>query len=172
MNAAILLIPFVLIRYVLLGWLNPNALKRAAHFPEMLGSERIFYWIYQLSSLLLLLSPFFLKVSSSSSWFYPGLAIYGLGISVCVAAMIHFSRPQAGGFNQSGLYRFSRNPMYVGYFVYFLGCACLTTSWLFFVVLVIFQISTHWLIRAEERWCLQQFGDSYQSYMKKVRRYI
>jgi protein-S-isoprenylcysteine O-methyltransferase Ste14 len=172
MNAAILLIPFILIRYVLLGLLDPNALKRAAHFPEMLGTERIFYWGYQLSSLLLLLSPFFLKVNGSSYWFYPGLVIYGLGVFVCAAAMIHFSRPQEDGFNQKGLYRFSRNPMYVGYFIYFLGCGLLTASWLFLAVLVIFQVSTHWLIRAEERWCLKEFGDRYQSYMKKVRRYI
>jgi protein-S-isoprenylcysteine O-methyltransferase Ste14 len=62
--------------------------------------------------------------------------------------------------------------MYVSYFVCFLGISILIQSWLFFSLLLIFQISAHWIIRSEERWCLQQFGKAYQDYQERVGRYI
>ena len=72
----------------------------------------------------------------------------------------------------TGIYRFTRNPMYVAYFVYFLGCVILTHSLILFLILMVFQISAHWIILSEERWCIRQFGDEYIKYMNKVRRYI
>lgn len=34
------------------------------------------------------------------------------------------------------------------------------------------KISAHWIILAEERWCIKKFGEEYKNYMNKVRRYI
>jgi len=51
MNAAFLLIPLILIRYGLLFVLNKSALKRAAFFPPMIGSEKAALGIYQFSTL-------------------------------------------------------------------------------------------------------------------------
>lgn len=65
-----------------------------------------------------------------------------------------------------------RNPMYVSFFLYFLGCSLITNSWILFIVLIIFQISVHYLILSEERWCIKEFGLEYVNYMKRVRRYI
>lgn len=172
MSAAILLIPFVLIRHVLLGLQNPKALRRAAYFPDRLGIERIFYWIYQICSILLILGLFILKVNLIFPWFYLGVITCGLGILLCIFAIIDFAKPQENGFNQNGVYRLSRNPMYIGYFIYFLGCVFITVSWFYMAVLVLFQLSAHFIIRSEERWCVKSFGDEYVNYMKKVRRYL
>ena len=62
--------------------------------------------------------------------------------------------------------------MYVSYFFYFVGMALLTLSVLLFCMVLIFQISAHWIILAEERECIKKFGISYEQYMKKVRRYL
>jgi len=62
--------------------------------------------------------------------------------------------------------------MYVDFFLYFLACCILTVSRVLFIVLVIFQISVHFLIISEERWCRKQFGEAYNDYLEKVRRYI
>ncbi len=32
--------------------------------------------------------------------------------------------------------------------------------------------AAHWIILAEERWCVESFGESYREYMGSVRRYI
>lgn len=89
-----------------------------------------------------------------------------------IVAVLYFSSPSAGGILQKGIYRFSRNPMYLAYFLYFIGCALLTQSLLLLGFILVFQVTSHWIIRAEERWCIETFGDEYRQYMQKVRRYI
>ena len=84
----------------------------------------------------------------------------------------NFSKPSENGINLNGLYRISRNPMYVSYLIYFLGCVLITQSLLLLAILVVFQISTHWIILSEERWCVNKVGEEYKNYMSKVRRYI
>ncbi|WP_322201799.1 methyltransferase family protein [Acutalibacter intestini] len=71
-----------------------------------------------------------------------------------------------------GIYRFSRNPMYVAYDLIFLGCATLAKSWLLLGLTACFILSGHWIIRAEERWCAARFGEEYQAYRKRVRKYF
>lgn len=53
-----------------------------------------------------------------------------------------------------------------------MGCALLTHSVLLGGIVIIFQLSSHWIILSEERWCIGEFGDAYRQYMKRVRRYI
>ena len=115
---------------------------------------------------------FFIKTDTATSSFKIGVIVYIIGVILFAIATISFAKPNANGINQSGLYRISRNPMYISYFIYFLGCVLLTHSIILLILLFAFQISSHWIILAEERWCIQTFQDKYVQYMKKVRRYI
>ncbi len=172
MNGFILLIPLFLIRYGLLALLSKDALPRAAFFAPVIGNEKIAYWLYQLANVFFFIYLFFLKIQTGTSWFYTGLAVYCLGTLLCIAATVAFAKPAENGISRDGVYRFSRNPMYVAYFLIFLGCVLLTRSWALFVCLIIFQVSAHWIILAEERWCIQQFGEDYVAYTHRVRRYM
>ena len=87
-------------------------------------------------------------------------------------SIIDFAKPQDNGINKNGLYNYSRNPMYVAFFIYFLGCSLLINSIPYFIVLIIFQISVHYLILSEERWCIKEFGEKCINYMKRVSRYV
>lgn len=42
-----------------------------------------------------------------------------------------FAPPCKNGFHDNGLYRYSRNTMYLAYFIFFIGCAMLVQSVLF-----------------------------------------
>lgn len=97
---------------------------------------------------------------------------YSVGLLLCTVSVIHFAFPAPNGLNTNGIYRFSRNPMYLSYFICFLSLCLLTRSWVLFGMVMLFQVSAHWIIRAEERWCLETFGDDYRNYMKQVRRYL
>lgn len=173
MNGFLLLIPFLLIRFVLLFILNPNSIQRAAYFAPVLGKERAAYYIYQISNLGIFLYTIFLTVKAAFTWqFYSGVICYLLGLCLSAITVINFASPDDKGMNTNGIYQFSRNPMYVGYFVCFMGMALLTRSFILLTAVVIFQISAHFIILAEERWCIAKFGAVYQQYMKRVRRYI
>jgi len=172
MNAVFTVIPLILIRFGLLSILNSRALKRAAFFAPLLGKERVAYWVYQISNITFFIYLCFLRITTDSFWLSIGLVIYGLGILLCIGSILNFAKPKENGINVTGLYRISRNPMYIAYFVYFLGCVLLTRSWILFAILLVFQISAHWIILSEERWCIEKFGEEYITYMRKVRRYI
>ncbi|MDE7429701.1 MAG: isoprenylcysteine carboxylmethyltransferase family protein [Lachnospiraceae bacterium] len=173
MNGSLLLIPFLMIRFGLLFILNPQSIQRAAYFAPVQGSERIAYYIYQVSNIGIFIYLFFLKFKIDFSWqFYLGIFCYIAGLGLCVITIVNFSAPDENGLNINGIYRYSRNPMYVAYFICFLGMALLTQSLILLIMVVIFQISAHWIILAEERWCIEKFGAIYEEYMKSVRRYI
>lgn len=172
MNGFLLLTPFILIRFGLLHMLSKEGLKRAASFAPLIGKEKIAYWFYQISNVLFFVYLFFLKVTIDSYWFYAGLVTYGLGVLLCIASVFNFAKPAEDGINLNGLYRISRNPMYMAYFIYFLGCVLLTRSLLLLAILMVFQISSHWIILSEERWCIKKFGEEYKNYMNTVRRYV
>ena len=172
MNGFLLLIPFILIRFGVLSMLNKEGLRRAAFFAPPNEKEIVAYWIYQISNILFFLYLFFLEITTYSYWFYVGLATYGLGVLLCLLSVSSFSKPEENGINLKGLYRVSRNPMYVAYFICFLGCVLLTQSLQLLAILMVFQISAHWVILSEERWCINKFGEEYKNYMNEVRRYI
>lgn len=172
MSAFVTVIPVFIIRYVLLNILSQEALKRAAHFAPSVGKERAAYWVYQATTLLIMVDLILLKIRVDSDWFYLGVAIYSFGLLLYAMSMLNYARPKSNGINVNGLYRISRNPMYVAYFICLLGCALVSSSWTLFTLLAVFQISSHWIILSEEKWCMKKFGEEYVRYMNKVRRYI
>ena len=172
MNAFLLVIPLILIRFVLLSILDKESLKRAAFFAPLIRKEKVAYWFYEISNILTFIYLYFLKITADPFWIFVGLVTYGLGILLCIVSVFNFAKPSKNGINLNGIYRVSRNPMYVAYFVYFLGCVLLTQSFILFAILLVFQISAHWIILSEERWCINKFGEEYINYMNKVRRYI
>lgn len=173
MNGFLLLIPFLLIRFYLLSRQKGNGVQRAAHFAPMQGNEIIAYYIYQITNVVIFVYLCFVSIGVKEiKIFILGIALYILGLILCTFSIINFATPSENGLSKVGIYRYSRNPMYVSYFVLFIGCSLLTHSIVLFVVVLIFQISAHWIVLAEERWCVESFGESYKEYMKTVRRYV
>ncbi len=171
--AFLLLFPFFLLRFGLLSLLSREAVARAARFAPLKEGERWAYWVYQASNAALLMGLFFSRVRSSPPWlFFTAAVVCGVGLLLLALSVVGFASPAPSGMSGNGLYRFSRNPMYVAYFVFFLGCALLVQSVLLLLFLAAFQLSAHWIILAEERWCLEKFGPEYRLYCARVRRYL
>ena len=87
--AAVLLIPFLSLRFGVLSMLDSSALRRAAHFPPFRGPEKPAYWPYQLSSAALLLGPFFASVHTAPApLFWSGAALYAFGLLLLLLSVI------------------------------------------------------------------------------------
>ena len=168
-----LLIPFFLIRFTLLSILNKEAVKRAAYFAPLLNKEKTAYYIYQVSNIFIILYSFFIKIKTTPELlFFLGIFIYALGSVLLIISVINFAYPSQNGINQNGIYKISRNPMYLSYFIFFIGCVFITQSLLLLIFVILFIITSHVIIISEERWCINEFGKEYLDYMKKVRRYF
>jgi protein-S-isoprenylcysteine O-methyltransferase Ste14 len=72
-----------------------------------------------------------------------------------------------------GPYRLSRNPMYAGLAITYLGLALVFGSWwpLALWPLVILAVR-HLVIRPEEEYLTQRFGHTYAAYRSRVRRWL
>lgn len=73
----------------------------------------------------------------------------------------------------SGIYQFSRNPMYMGFLLWLLAWAVWIGSFLNIVFLVAFVVLANRLyIEPEERALQQIFAQKFEAYVRKVRRWI
>ncbi|MBN2499897.1 MAG: isoprenylcysteine carboxylmethyltransferase family protein [Anaerolineales bacterium] len=73
----------------------------------------------------------------------------------------------------SGPYRFSRNPMYVGLTLIYVGLMTfLQLPWGILFTPIVIWLITAWVIRPEEEYLASKFGDTYLEYKKIVRRWI
>lgn len=172
MSGAVLLISFIVIRFGVLALFGASPVRRAAFFAPLLKSERIPYLFYQFSNIGIFVCILFLKVRPETRFFGVGAAVYILGNAVLLWSIICFAKPSESGFNKNGIYRYSRNPMYTAYFLFFIGCVMLTGSPILLGLTAVFILSTHTIVLSEERWCAERFGEEYDVYLKSVRRYI
>ena len=72
-----------------------------------------------------------------------------------------------------GMYRYSRNPMYLGLVLLTIAATIFFGTWLGVVIVVAFIFLLNFLqILPEEEALLDIFGEEYVEYQKKVRRWI
>jgi protein-S-isoprenylcysteine O-methyltransferase Ste14 len=72
-----------------------------------------------------------------------------------------------------GPYRFTRNPMYVGFALLYVGVSLLVNSaWPFVFFPVLITLLDRLVIVREEAYLEARFGDAYRSYKTRVRRWI
>ncbi|WP_438464518.1 methyltransferase family protein [Marinomonas sp. PE14-40] len=73
-----------------------------------------------------------------------------------------------------GLYRFSRNPMYLGFVIALIGVALVSGAAIssFLWVFLFFIITNKWYIAFEEKMMTETFGQEYVDYCKRVRRWL
>ena len=72
-----------------------------------------------------------------------------------------------------GPYRWSRNPIYAGMVLAFLGIGLALSSWWFVALAVAVALLLRWgVILREEAYLERKFGDEYRDYAKRVRRWL
>lgn len=110
-----------------------------------------------------------------------GIGIALLGFGLIVSAVRQFRRagndpepwkPDAA-FVAQGLYRFSRNPMYLGMTLMLMGIAlALDSLGALLLVPVALLLTDRFVIAREERHLARRFGTEYQEYCRHVRRWF
>ncbi|HBB28834.1 MAG TPA: isoprenylcysteine carboxyl methyltransferase [Clostridiales bacterium] len=72
----------------------------------------------------------------------------------------------------SGIYRFSRNPAFLGFNLVYFGILLIFFNWVLFIFSSFAVIMLHLQILQEEKYLPSVFGEEYKAYKKKVCRYI
>ena len=123
--------------------------------------------------------PFPMMPAQDAKWI--GLATLAMGIVLMVSAGIQFWRKHTSvipyipttAIIQSGPFRISRNPIYLADTLCYVGIAILLDSaWPLLVLPLVLLVVHRGVILREERYLERKFGDEYNSYKLRVRRWL
>jgi len=114
----------------------------------------------------------FLPLKLGTLWFYIGLPITLIGFISGIVVIVNWAASPRGKPVTTGLYRYSRHPMYVTAFIFFLGVSIATASWVFLLFTILLITASFYYAPLEEDSCLTQYGDSYREYMNKTPKYL
>jgi len=115
--------------------------------------------------------PVFVQWISLIFWVFGFILLFlgrlGLGNSFRLGTPKEGTRLIVGG-----LYRFSRNPMYVGMYATVIAPALYTLNPVVILLAAFVVAIHHKIVLAEEKYMLKVFGQEYLDYCHRVRRYI
>ena len=114
---------------------------------------------------------------------WPAIALFAGGLAIGLAAFLQFrsakttlnpmTPQQSTALVTNGLYRLSRNPIYVADVLLLLACALLVANALAFLALPLFVAYVdRFQIRPEERALRARFGGAFDAYCRRVRRWL
>jgi len=147
----------------------PEEVSQIATMPQvqkmLLYSSKIIYipaFIYSI----------FLPLKLGTLWFYISLPITLIGFISGILVIANWAASPRGEAVTTGLYRYSRHPMYITAFVFFLGVSIATASWVFLLFTILLIAASFYYAPLEEDSCLTQYGDAYREYMNKTPKYL
>jgi len=134
--------------------------------------QRAFYAIGKVSVLVYLVLIIFSPLKIGANVFIPGIILFVLGLVGFIIALSNFKNMPTNQPATKGLYIISRHPQVLMLFISGLGICIAIGSWFALFILIISKFFGHFRTLAEEGACLEQYGDSYRAYMKRVPRYF
>jgi protein-S-isoprenylcysteine O-methyltransferase Ste14 len=114
----------------------------------------------------------FLPFQLGTAWFYIGLSVFALGLTLLAMATFSFIAAPSDQLITKGAYRFSRHPMYVATFFICLGSGIACASWLFLLLSIIMAFCLYQEALIEERFCWNRYGRAYQEYRSRSPRWM
>ncbi len=170
-SAWILTVIFTIISYVPM-MLHSKGRKRLSDFSWINKQGKYLSWAIMLLFIIYLVLPFFYNITDDTTQKYIGIFIFLIGIVGILISYHNYFTTDVNVLITKGLYKLSRNPIYLFSIIAFLGMAILCSSYLMLIIIFIYPILQHPIIKEEERFCREKYGQEYSEYVKKVRRYL
>jgi protein-S-isoprenylcysteine O-methyltransferase Ste14 len=105
-----------------------------------------------------------------------GAALFAAGLVVARRGGLDLGKEetagQVGDLKTDGVYRYTRNPQTVGYWLVFISLGMITNSVLVAVLAVLPAVWLYLMARVEEPWLRDQYGEAYAAYREDVPRFV
>lgn len=124
--------------------------------------------------------PFAIPEGNGVPWIVAGSLIL-VGLLLFTAGVRNFSRAEtplptnqpARVLVTTGIYRWTRNPIYLGFFLAYAGIGVAAFSpWILILLLPLVVTIRYGVIAREETYLERRFGDAYRDYKARVRRWL
>jgi protein-S-isoprenylcysteine O-methyltransferase Ste14 len=169
-NAWILIIPLIVFWICGVKFLFSKRMPETA--PPSERKNKILSYLLVILMFVSFIYSIFMPLKLGTIWFYIGLIVYLAGLVLIVITMINFAATPMNKPVTKGVYRYSRNPMFIGWFLLYFGIAIACISWIYIVITVLFILITAYLSPFEEAITLEHYGKAYEEYMKKTPKWI
>ncbi len=114
----------------------------------------------------------FVPLQLNTPWFWIGVLIFVVGAVLTTIAMANFATTPQDKPVVKGMYRISRHPIQVLATIMWIGVGIATASWIIVVACLLLAIVSYPSFLAQERFCLELYGDAYREYMQSTPRYL
>lgn len=119
--------------------------------------------------------------------FWNTIVLGWFGLALCIIANIGFTltlinfgdsfrvgidKSKPGKLITTGMFRISRNPIYVCFLMFFGGLFLIHPNIAIAVPVVLFTLAIHRQILREEKFLLSHYSEDYEKYRKRVKRYL
>jgi protein-S-isoprenylcysteine O-methyltransferase Ste14 len=158
----------------------------AMHFGKI---DKTDYFIppFALFYFYLIFAAAFGWAAPSGGEFFDSEAVGWIGVALCLAgltllawSLVSFGQSFRVGIDMerpdklitTGIFAFSRNPIYVGFALILLGQFLIFSSWLLLAYLVAGYWLFHRQVLREEEFLSRHYGCDFEEYCKRVRRYL
>ena len=170
-NAWILTLPFLLLWLSFL-FLNRERKEDPAVWKRVGKRIRKSNITGQLTFFSALIYSVFLPLKLETTLLWIGLFIYMIGIIFVTMAVLAFATTPKDRPVTKGIHRISRNPMYLGMFMLFIGVGIAGVSWVFLISAVVVILFMRKVAVYEEAICIGKYGDAYVEYRNKTPKWI
>jgi protein-S-isoprenylcysteine O-methyltransferase Ste14 len=156
--------------------------------PDFIGTAPISKPVFILGKLSVLACCLFflVKIHDVNLMLYDGpanraaaIVLLVAGLAVMALAIMKLGKSTRVGLSDdiarlktTGIYRISRNPLYLGVFALCLASCCYSLHWMNFLLAFVGVAVHHRIVLAEERFLEAKFGDDFRRYQARVRRYL
>ena len=148
-------------------------------FASAMGVQRIAGSSFALSVAALLVAAA-LAPANGTNWTVLPAIVSLAGAAIVIVAQMQMGRAWRVGvregdaplFVSHGLFRYSRNPIFVGMMLVGLSAAMMSGTWWSWSALVLFALSCIVQVRIEEAHLEASFGDAYRAFRVRVPRWI
>jgi protein-S-isoprenylcysteine O-methyltransferase Ste14 len=114
----------------------------------------------------------FTELRLGTHLFYVGVTLYAIGYVLVMASLNDYKHAPADGVVTGGLYRYPRNPQWLGLVGVFVGTVLAMGAGLHLILVLILVAVYHFQILLEEQVCASAYGEKYRDYMSRVPRYL
>jgi protein-S-isoprenylcysteine O-methyltransferase Ste14 len=143
--------------------------KRATTFAPFTGTRKVLaYSTHMVIMPAAVIYSIFLPLKIGAAWLYVGLVIFALSLFMTVMISFNFASTPTNRPVTKGIYRISRNPIYLSAALAYLGIGIACASWVLLLCAVLWVVFFHIVIPEEEGLLIKQYGDAYRKYMKKT----
>ena len=146
--------------------------KKSSASPPYNKTKKIINNLGVLVWIILFIYSIFSPLPLGTPLLYAGITLFVVGLIIAEIAFIPWTTTPLDKPITKGLYHYSRHPIYIGVFVQHIGIGIASASGLFLLLTVIQIALSISVVTAEERFCLEKYGDAYREYMNRTPRWI